>query len=228
MYLANSNSYMICLTHFTRNSQPNNSNETQQSSPVSLQSTLDKSGPALPLSKKERVTSDTELQQLRELLQQRDDEINVLLKILKQERQRANEAELALKEAGVSMERKRPPSPILGRTSPLRVDGPVPESMISMVSSTTSASSRTTVGSAVSLPSSQSRSSSAVITTEQHHSSRAATTAASTPAASTVGSRSAGVMESRSSQDWSVMKAGICKTYASQLGGGDGRFIIRL
>ena len=128
----------------------------------------------------------------------------------------------------MSMERKRPSSPILGRTSPIRVDGSVPESMISMVSSTTNASSRTTVGSAVSLPSSQSRSSSAVTTTEQHHSSRAATIAASTPAASTVGSRSAGVMESRSSQDWSVMQAGICLMYASQLGGGDGCFIIRL
>ena len=111
------------------------------------------------------------------------------------------------------MERKRPPSPILGRTSPLRVEGPVPESMISMVSATKSALSRNTVGSAVSLPSSWSWSSSAVTSTERHCSSGpAATTATATVAASTTagGSRStSGVGESRSSQDWTAMKAGI-------------------
>ena len=150
--------------------------------------------------KKERVTSDAELQQLRELLQQRDDEINVLLKILKQERRRANEAESALKEAGVAVERKRPLSPILGRTSPLQVEGPVPDSMISMVSSATKrASSGTFVGTTVSM-SSQSRPSSTRTSTEQRHSSSATTTA--------VGSHN-GVADSRSSQDWSAMKAGI-------------------
>jgi hypothetical protein len=173
---------------------------------------LDEPGPTTVVSKKkERVISDGELQELRELLQQRDDEINVLLKILKQERRRANEAESALKEAGLSVERKRPPSPILGRTSPLRVDGPVPESMISMVSSTNSASSRNTVGSAVSLPSSQSRSSSAVSTSERRrHSSGATTTTVAASATAGSGSRStsSGVGESRSSQDWSAMKAG--------------------
>lgn len=206
---------MTHLIPFNREPQPNSSDEKQQSSPLikSPQPVLDEPGPTFPVSKKERVPSDAELEQLRELLQQRDDEINVLLKILKQERQRANEAESALKEAGLSMERKRPPSPILGQTSPLRVDGPVPESMISMVSSTKSASSRNTLVSAVSLPSSQSR---AVTTTEQCHSSRAAT---STPTATTVESRSAGVVESRSSQDWTAMKAGIyiyvvCTNYA--------------
>ena len=199
---------MIHLIHFNRDPQPNNSDEKQQPSPVSPQPDLDKSGPSLQ-NKKERVTSDAELQQLRELLQQRDDEINVLLKILKQERRRANEAESALKEASLAVERKRPPSPILGRTSPLRVDGPVPESMISMVSSTNSASSQNTVGSAVSLPSSQIRSSLGMTTTERHHSSDAATTASATASTAAVGSRSAGgVGESCSSQDWSAMKAG--------------------
>ena len=68
------------------------------------------------------VTSDSEVQRLRDLLQQRDDEINVLLKMLKQERRRAAEAELALKEAGgADLSKKRPPSPILGRTSPIQV-----------------------------------------------------------------------------------------------------------
>ena len=203
---------MIHLIHFNRDPQPNTSDvNQQQSSLVPPQPGLDKPVPTTVASnKKERVISDGELQQLRELLQQRDDEINVLLKILKQERRRANEAESALKEAGLSVEKRRPSSPILGRTSPLRVDGPVPESMISMVSSTSSASSRNTVGSAVSLPSSQSRSSSAVTILERHHSSGAgdatATVAAST---ATNGSRStSGVGESRSSQDWSAMKAG--------------------
>ena len=203
---------MIHLIHFNRDPQPNTSDvNRQQSSLVSPQPGLDKPVPAIVASnKKERVISDGELQQLRELLQQRDDEINVLLKILKQERRRANEAESALKEAGLSVEKRRPSSPILGRTSPLQVDGPVPESMISMVSSTSSASSRNTVGSAVSLPSSQSRSSSAVTSSERRHSSGAGDTTA-TVAASTAanGSHStSGVGESRSSQDWSVMKAG--------------------
>ncbi len=205
---------MIYPIRFNRNLQPNTSDTNQQqSSLVSPQPGLDEPGPTTVVSKKkERVISDGELQELRELLRQRDDEINVLLKILKQERRRANEAESALKEAGLSVERKRPPSPILGRTSPLRVDGPVPESMISMVSSTNGASSRNTVGSAVSLPSSQSRSSSAVSTSERRrHSSGAATTAtvaASTTAGSGSRTTSSGVGESRSSQDWSAMKAG--------------------
>ena len=196
---------------FSRSSQPNTS-DANQSSHASPPPDLDKPVPTtFASSKKERVASDGELQQLRELLQQRDDEINVLLKILKQERRRANEAESALKEAGLSVEKRRPPSPILGRTSPLRVEGPVPESMISMVSSTNSASSRNTVGSAASLSSSQSRSSSAVTSSERRHSSGAGNSAA-TVAASTAanGSRSAsGVGESRSSQDWSAMKAGM-------------------
>lgn len=200
--------------HFNRNSQPNEGDEEQQSSTVSPQPVLDKPEPTtVPPNKKERVMSDGELQQLRELLQQRDDEINVLLKILKQERQRANEAESALKEAGLSVERKRPPSPILGRTSPLRVEGPVPESMISMVSATRSALSRNAIGSAVSLPSSQSWSSSAVTSTERRHSSGpTATTATATVAGSTTAGGScstSGVGESRSSQDWTAMKAGI-------------------
>ena len=195
------------MIHFNRDPQPNNNDERQQPSPVPPQPVLDKPGPSLQ--NKERVTSDAELQQLRELLQQRDDEINILLKILKQERRRANEAESALKETGLAVERKRPPSPILGRTSPLQVDGPVPESMISMVSSTNSASSQNTVGSAVSLPSSQIRSNSAVTTTERRHSSGAATTATVSASTAAVGSCStSGVGESHSSQDWSAMKAG--------------------
>lgn len=200
--------------HFNRNSQPNEGDEEQQSSTVSPRPISDKPETiTVPPSKEERVMSDGELQQLRELLQQRDDEINVLLKILKQERRRANEAESALKEAGLSVERKRPPSPILGRTSPLQMEGPVPESMISMVSATRSALSRNAVGSAVSLPSSQSWSSSAVTSTERRRSSGpTATTATAAVAASTTagGSRStSGVGESRSSQDWTAMKAGI-------------------
>ena len=192
-------------SHSFRDPQPNNGDEKQQPSPVSPQPVLDKPGPSLQ--NKEGVMSDAELQQLRELLQQRDNEINVLLKILKQERRRANEAESALKEAGLAVERKRPPSPILGRTSPLWVDGPVPESLISMVSLTNNASSQNTVGSAVSLPSSQSRLSSAVTTTEWRHSSGAATTA--TASTATGGSCStSGVVDSR---DWSAMKAGIYK-----------------
>lgn len=64
----------------------------------------------------EVVATDKELQRLRELLKQRDDEINVLLKMLKQEKRRAAEGEAALKEAGLPP--LRPISPILGRTSP--------------------------------------------------------------------------------------------------------------
>ena len=206
-------SNMIHLIHFNRDPQPNTSDvNRQQSSFIPPQPGLDKPVPTTVASnKKERVISDGELQQLRELLQQRDDEINVLLKILKQERRRANEAESALKEAGLSVEKRRPSSPILGRTSPLRVDGPVPESMISMVSSTSSTSNRNTVGSTASLPSSRSRSSSAVTTSSERRHSSGAGDATAIVAASTAvnGSHStSGAGESRSSQDWSAMKAG--------------------
>ena len=68
------------------------------------------------------AVSDAELQRLRELLKQRDDEINILLKMLKQEKRRALEAEVALKDAGVDTW-KRSNSPILGRTSPLQTEG---------------------------------------------------------------------------------------------------------
>lgn len=69
-----------------------------------------------------QAASDTELQRLRDLLKQRDDEINILLKMLKQEKRRALEAEVALKDAGVN-NWKRSSSPILGRTSPMQSEG---------------------------------------------------------------------------------------------------------
>eukprot|EP00731_Ephydatia_muelleri_P027714 Em0019g587a len=69
------------------------------------------------------VANDKELQRLRDLLKQRDEEImtltevpDVLLKMLKQEKRRAAEGEVALKEAGLPPLRSI--SPILGRTSP--------------------------------------------------------------------------------------------------------------
>ena len=137
------------------------------------------------------VTSDAELQRLRELLQQRDDEINVLLKMLKQERRRAREAELALKEAGVAVDRKRPPSPILGRTSPLEVKGHVPDTMTSLVSS----AKKSTRGCGSDTPSVVS--SLGVSSTGGQDRGSAA-------------SPSHGVMESRSSQDWKAVRAGTC------------------
>ena len=69
-----------------------------------------------------------ELQRLQELLSQRDDEINILLKMLKQEKRRAAEAEAMLKTNATSTTsttelagRIRPQSPLLGRTSPLQL-----------------------------------------------------------------------------------------------------------
>lgn len=64
--------------------------------------------------------SDAELQNLRDLLKQRDDEISILLKMLKQEKRRAANAEATLKQSGI--EYTKPSSPILGRTSPLQLE----------------------------------------------------------------------------------------------------------
>ena len=68
--------------------------------------------------------SDAELQKLRDLLKQRDDEISVLLKMLKQEKRRAAGAEATLKRSGV--QHTKSSSPILGRTSPLQVQPGTP------------------------------------------------------------------------------------------------------
>lgn len=65
------------------------------------------------------MVSDTELQDLRELLKQRDDEISVLLKMLKQEKRRAAHAEATLEQSGVQYSAVT--SPILGRTSPMQL-----------------------------------------------------------------------------------------------------------
>lgn len=65
-----------------------------------------------------------ELLQLRDLLQQRDDEISVLLKMLKQEKRRAADAEASLKKSGGAP--IKPSSPIMGRTSPLQLEPGAP------------------------------------------------------------------------------------------------------
>ena len=72
----------------------------------------------------ERVVSDSELQRLRDLLKQRDDEISVLLKMLKQEKRRAADAEASLQRSGGQP--IKPSSPILGRTSPLQLEARAP------------------------------------------------------------------------------------------------------
>ena len=135
------------------------------------------------------MTSDAELQRLRDLLQQRDDEINVLLKMLKQEKRRAAEAEAALKDAGVAVDKGRPPSPVLGRTSPIQVEGPVPASMTSLVSSVKSNAGGPSMASLSTSRQMMGSSS----TAEQCHSDA---------------DTSHSVVESRSSQDWKAVKAG--------------------
>lgn len=121
--------------------------------------------------------------------------------MLKQERRRAGEAELALKEAGLSLDKKRRSSPILGRTSPIRVEGPVPESMTSLVSSVVKSTSSDrhsgTASSAVSAHSTDSAQRPNLSSTLEERSVRRDH---ATP--------SSGVVESRSSQDWSAVKAG--------------------
>ena len=142
-----------------------------------------------------KVTSDAELQRLRDLLQQRDDEINVLLKMLKQEKRRAAEAEAALKDAGMAIDKRRPLSPVLGRTSPIQVEGPIPDSMTSLVSSMKSSS----VGGSTASVSTSQQMMGLSSTAEQHRSGTGT---------------SHSMIESRSSQDWKAVKAGTC-TYMS-------------
>ena len=143
------------------------------------------------------VTSDLELQRLRDLLQQRDDEINVLLKMLKQERRRAGEAEVALKEAGLSLDKKSRSSPILGRTSPIQVEGPVPNSMMSLVKAgRLSASRDSAIGSAVSTRIHTTGTPQMGSSSSGEQSSHSSATSAHS------------MVESRSSQDWNAVKAG--------------------
>lgn len=175
--------------------------DKQQSTPISPQPVLLKFGSSVP-HKKETVMSDTELQMLKELLKQRNDEINVLLKMLKQERRRANEAESTLKDAGLAMEKKRPPSPILGRTSPLSVEGPVPDSMISMLSSTKSRPKRTTLESVTPVLLQDKSSSGMVVANWQCSTSVTATATAAG------GAFHSDIADSCCSEDWSAVKAG--------------------
>ncbi len=62
------------------------------------------------------IASRSELHKFTDLLKQRDDEISVLLKMLKQEKRRAAEAESCLKK--FENPPIQPPNPILGKRSP--------------------------------------------------------------------------------------------------------------
>ena len=115
--------------------------------------------------------------------------------MLKQERRRAGEAEVALKEAGLSLDKKSRSSPILGRTSPIQVEGPVPDSMMSLVKAgKLSASRDSAIGSAVSTHTTGTPRVGSSSSGER--SSHSSTTSAHS------------MVESRSSQDWNAVKAG--------------------
>lgn len=78
-----------------------------------------------------------ELEMIQERLRQRDGEINILLRMLKQERKRADRAEGALSVAGVPVRTVSPVSP--DRLSPVRLsrNASVPSSVTSNATSTT-------------------------------------------------------------------------------------------
>lgn len=71
------------------------------------------------------VTSALELEMVQERLRQRDSEIRVLLRMLKQERKRASRAEFSMRAAGMEVEAVSPVSP--DRLSPLRLAREVEE-----------------------------------------------------------------------------------------------------
>lgn len=66
------------------------------------------------------VVSNTGLLGLRDLLRQRDDEISVLLKILKQEKRKTADAEASLKRSG--SQQMRPSSTILDPIGPVQLE----------------------------------------------------------------------------------------------------------